>query len=76
MFSFFGLIPRRAERLKHAIAHGRIPHDLLDFYFRKGQKYYYLDDNDDFVREPTTLLYLLIQMKHAGSIPLNVNRLQ
>ncbi|KAG0703848.1 hypothetical protein DFH29DRAFT_914338, partial [Suillus ampliporus] len=36
------------ERLKYAIAHGRIPRDLLEFYFRKGQKYYYLDDNSDF----------------------------
>lgn len=37
-----------AERLKHAIVHGRIPRDLLDFYFRKNQHYYYLDDNNDF----------------------------
>ncbi|KAG2156425.1 hypothetical protein DEU56DRAFT_234799 [Suillus clintonianus] len=37
-----------AERLKHAIVHGRIPRDLLEFYFRKDQKYYYCDDNDDF----------------------------
>ncbi|KAG1892077.1 hypothetical protein F4604DRAFT_1697243 [Suillus subluteus] len=37
-----------AERLKHAIVHGRIPRDLLEFYFRKNQLYYYLDDNNDF----------------------------
>ncbi|KAG2115816.1 uncharacterized protein F5147DRAFT_674779 [Suillus discolor] len=37
-----------AERLKHAVVHGRIPLDLLEFYFRKNQQYYYLDDNDDF----------------------------
>ncbi|KAG1752416.1 uncharacterized protein EDB91DRAFT_1243185 [Suillus paluster] len=37
-----------AERLKHAIAHGRIPLGLLGFYFRKGQKYWCLDDNGDF----------------------------
>ncbi|OJA12438.1 hypothetical protein AZE42_08205 [Rhizopogon vesiculosus] len=37
-----------AERLKHAIAHGCIPRDLLEFYFPKGQKYYYLDDSGDF----------------------------
>ncbi|KAJ8596719.1 hypothetical protein M405DRAFT_102264 [Rhizopogon salebrosus TDB-379] len=37
-----------AERLKYAIAHGRIPRDLLEFHFRKGQRYYYLDDNEDF----------------------------
>ncbi|KAG1735045.1 hypothetical protein EDB19DRAFT_1910886 [Suillus lakei] len=36
------------ERLKHAIVHGRIPRDLLEFYFRKNQKYYYIDDNNDF----------------------------
>ena len=54
------LIPRRAQQLKYAMAHGRIPRDLLNFYFRKGQKYYYLDDNGDFVRKPTTLLYLFI----------------
>jgi hypothetical protein len=54
------LICHRAERLKYAIAHGRIPRDLLEFHFRKGQRYYYLDDNEDFVREPITLLYLFI----------------
>ncbi|KAG1768716.1 hypothetical protein EDD22DRAFT_949400 [Suillus occidentalis] len=37
-----------AERLNHAIAHGRIPRDLLEFYFRKNQQYYYNDDNNDF----------------------------
>ncbi|OAX38591.1 hypothetical protein K503DRAFT_717985 [Rhizopogon vinicolor AM-OR11-026] len=37
-----------AQQLKYAMAHGRIPRDLLNFYFRKGQKYYYLDDNGDF----------------------------
>lgn len=36
------------ERLKHAIVHGRIPRDLLEFYFQKNQQYYYLDDNNDF----------------------------
>ncbi|KAG1782930.1 hypothetical protein EV702DRAFT_1274453 [Suillus placidus] len=36
------------ERLKHAIVHGRIPRDLLVFYFQKNQQYYYLDDNNDF----------------------------
>lgn len=36
------------ERLNHAIAHGRIPRDLLEFYFRKDQQYYYNDDNNDF----------------------------
>ncbi|KAG2155138.1 uncharacterized protein EDB93DRAFT_1131428 [Suillus bovinus] len=37
-----------AERLKHAVVHGRIPLDLLEFYFQKNQQYYYHDDNDDF----------------------------
>jgi hypothetical protein len=37
-----------AERLNHAITHGRIPRDLLEFYFRKNHQYYYLDDNNDF----------------------------
>lgn len=37
-----------AERLNHAIVHGRIPRDLLEFYFRKNQQYYYNDDNNDF----------------------------
>lgn len=37
-----------AERLKHAIVHGRIPRDLLQFYFQKNQQFYYLDDNNDF----------------------------
>lgn len=36
------------ERLNHAIVHGRIPRDLLEFYFRKNQQYYYNDDNNDF----------------------------
>ncbi|KAG1803153.1 hypothetical protein EV424DRAFT_338779 [Suillus variegatus] len=35
-----------AERLKHAVVHGRIPLDLLEFYFRKNQQYYYLDNDD------------------------------
>ncbi|OAX33053.1 hypothetical protein K503DRAFT_776013 [Rhizopogon vinicolor AM-OR11-026] len=37
-----------AERLKHAIPHGYIPRDLQEFYYPKGQKYYYLDDSGDF----------------------------
>lgn len=57
---YWSLIHRRGEPLKHAIAHGRIPRELLEFHFRKGQKYHYLDDNGDFVREPTTLLCLFI----------------
>ncbi|KAG2115818.1 uncharacterized protein F5147DRAFT_381763 [Suillus discolor] len=36
-----------AERLKHAVVHGRIPLDLLEFHFRKNQQYYTLDDEDD-----------------------------
>lgn len=55
VFISWYLISHRAERLKHAVVHGRIPLDLLEFYFRKNQQYYYLDDNDDFVREPTVL---------------------
>lgn len=42
------------------MAHGHMPLDLLDFYFSKGQKFYYLDGNDDPVREPTAFIYLLI----------------
>lgn len=59
--------------MKHAVAHGRIPRDLLEFYFKKGRKYYYLDDNGDFVREPIILLYLFISTEHTGSIPLDFN---
>jgi hypothetical protein len=62
----------RAERLNHAIVHGRIPRDLLEFYFRKNQQYYYNDDNNDFVRESITLCEIFRWIEYIGCIPLDL----
>jgi hypothetical protein len=50
----------RSDRLELQLSYGHLSFDLLGYYFKKGEKYYYSNDGNKVSRTGFTLVYYAI----------------